>query len=87
MSASQTELSAPSPDYFYHDAVISPPITAAGTYYVRVSYSTVAFEGSTYNLDVSLVPAATSEPVPISPSRIGGIVGAAMPRPSSSTVG
>jgi hypothetical protein len=29
---------------------------------------------------------STAGPVPISPSRIGGITGAAMPRPSSSSV-
>jgi hypothetical protein len=34
----------------------------------------------------SASPRNAASPVPISPSRIGGIVGAAMPRPSSSSV-
>ena len=59
-----TSLGGPSPDTFYFDSLTSAPIPAAGTYFVKVSYSTFGFTSPGYNLSVALVPAPGPETEP-----------------------
>lgn len=59
-----TSLGGPSDDDFYLDSLTSAPIPAAGTYYIKVSYSVAPFGGTAYNLSASLVPQPGPETEP-----------------------
>lgn len=51
--AALTSLGGPSSDAGNHEDWLSSPLPAAGTIYVRVSYSTRAYLGSQYNLTIT----------------------------------